>query len=125
MKGPFRSEWLEHYLSEKAPGVFLCSNDGETILEIGRSDDDLKEMIKKTCTRPRGLDSLYAYFWFQYTQTPKEAFYLHCQLWHKYKRNNSTAEHPQPPLGFEDLTCPIKDCEWNRERRGLKEEKEF
>lgn len=115
MKGPYRVEWLDHYLQEQLPGVFLCSNDGEFVLEIGWSDKDLKEAIKKTCTNIRGIDNNYSYFWFQYAQNPKEAFYLYCREWHKYKWNTDSAKHPKPPPEFPDPECPICGCEWRKE----------
>ncbi len=120
MEGPYRIEWLDYYLQEKTPGVFLCSNDGEIVLEIGWSDKDLKEAIKRTCTQIRGIDNKYSYFWFQNTSTPQEAFFEFCRHWHKYKKEWDLSEHPKPPPEFPNLRCPVNGCEWNK-IKGLEE----
>uniref|UniRef100_A0A7C3UQ41 Uncharacterized protein n=1 Tax=candidate division WOR-3 bacterium TaxID=2052148 RepID=A0A7C3UQ41_UNCW3 len=117
MKGPYRIEWLDHYLEEKLPGVFMCSNDGERVLEIGWSDRDVKEEIRKTCISIRGLDNKYAYFWFECTERAKDAFYLYCRLWHRYKEGKENTSHPEPPPDYPDLECPFPECEWNEKRR--------
>ncbi len=122
MRGPYRIEWLEYYIQEETPGVFLCSNDGEVVSEIGWSDKDTKEAIRNICLSNRGADNKFSYFWFQSAGSAKEAFLLYCQLWHKYNRNGPLSAHPEPPSELGDLKCPVVDCEWNEKRRGLKEE---
>lgn len=122
MRGPYRVEWLEYYLQGEMPGVFLCSNDGEVVLKIGWSDKNLKEEIEKACVNARGLENKFSYFWFQTALTPQEAFSLYCRLWHKYRQNSPLSEHPEPPLELGDFMCPVPNCEWNENRRKLRED---
>ncbi len=99
-----RLEWLDYYLTEEKPGVYLLSNDGEVPCEVGRSDENLLKELKKRTEVIRGVDSQFAYFWFKYCDSPDEAFRLHCELWHRFFHNGN---HPQS--NGKNRRCPI--CE--------------
>ncbi|MEO0114051.1 MAG: hypothetical protein ABIK93_01070 [candidate division WOR-3 bacterium] len=117
MEGFHRLEWMDYYVTEKAPGVYLLSNDGEVVLDIGRSDIDVGQELKALVNTPRGIDSKYAYFWFSYANNPFEAFNLHCKLWHRFRRSNGNFDtHPRPPQG-ENWPCPVDGCEFNEPRK--------
>ena len=109
MEGFHRLEWMDYYVREKGPGVYLLSNDGEVVLDVGRSDSDVADSLKGLAAAPRGIDCKFAYFWFSYTNSSFEAYSLHCKLWHRYRRGNFDL-HPQPPEG-ENWTCPVDGCE--------------
>jgi hypothetical protein len=111
MEGFHRLEWMDYYVTERSPGVFLLSNDGEVVLDVGRSDTDLASQLKTLVDTPRGIDCKFAYFWFSYANNPFEAFNLHCKLWHRYHRSDSST-HPRPPQG-ENWPCPVEGCEFN------------
>lgn len=102
-----RLEWIDYYVTERKPGVFVLSNDGEVVLEIGRSDEDLYETLKMLTDGPRGVEGKYAYFWFDYADSAYQAYTLHCKLWHRHRHNYET--HPKPPDG-KDWSCPIDGC---------------
>ena len=105
-----RLEWMDYYVTEHGPGVFMLSNDGEVVLEIQRSDTDVYEMLKSLVAVPRGIDSKYAYFKVEFASSSFDAYNLHCKIWHRYKHNYET--HPRPPAG-KDWCCPIDGCAFN------------
>jgi hypothetical protein len=106
MDGFRRFEWINYHVVEPAPGVFLLSNDGESVLEVGRSDTDVAAEIRKRCESGRGLDNRYSYFWLECCPDAATAYRRHCRLWH---RHGSRGEHPQPPAGS-GLVCSFPDC---------------
>jgi len=116
MEGFKRLEWMDYYVTQNSPGVYLLSNDGEMVLDIGRSDSDLATDLKSLVSTTRGVDNKYSYFWFSYVNDPLEAFNMHCKLWHRYRRNNPET-HPRPPEG-KDWICPFDGCEFNEARGG-------
>lgn len=115
MEGFHRLEWMDYYVTQNSPGVYLLSNDGEVVLDIGRSDNDIATELKAMIHSPRGIESKYAYFWFKYADNAFEAYQLHCKLWHHHRRNGSDT-HPRPPQG-ENWFCPVDGCDFH----GLKE----
>ncbi len=97
-----RLDWLDYYLTEEKPGVYLLSNDGEFPLEIGRAEENLRKELKSRTEAIRGVDHKFSYFWFKYCENPYEAFCLHCQLWHRFRPNG---EHPQS--NGRKWQCPV------------------
>lgn len=103
-----RLEWMDYYVTEHTPGVFMLSNDGEVVLDIQRSDTDVYEALKSLVDVPRGIDSKYAYFKVEFANNSFDAYTMHCKIWHRHKHNYET--HPRPPAGT-DWCCPIDGCE--------------
>lgn len=114
LKGPFRIDHIDYYIQERSPGIFMVSNDGERVLDIGRSNTDVKAAIKLACGVQRGLDLKYSYFWFGYTPNARVAFREHCKLWHQYRYYDTVENHPQPDESSNGVGCPASDCEWNK-----------
>ncbi|MFB0508908.1 MAG: hypothetical protein ACETVX_00265 [bacterium] len=113
IKGPHRLDHIDYYVRETSPGVYLLSNDGERIAEVGRSDTNVREAILKACYVQRGLDTKYSYFWFGFTPNAKAAFREHCKLWHRYLYMKGVETHPTPPEETNGMGCPMSECEWN------------
>jgi hypothetical protein len=113
MKGPHRLDHIDYYVRETFPGVFILSNDGERIAEVGRSDNNVREAIIKACGVQRGVDTKYSYFWFGFTSNARAAFREHCRLWHRYQYMKGIETHPVPPEDGNGTGCPISECEWN------------
>jgi len=114
IKGPHRLDHIDYYVREVSAGVYMLSNDGERIAEIGRSDTNVREAIIKACGVQRGVDTKYAYFWVGYTPNAKAAFREHCKLWHRYMYMKGIETHPTPPDGEDKVGCPVSECEWNQ-----------
>ncbi|MGE3261227.1 MAG: hypothetical protein AB7K68_05565 [Bacteriovoracia bacterium] len=76
-------------------GIFQLSRGGSNIAYVGRADDDLRLRLGEQLTK--------GYTHFQWVQVPweKEAFEMHCRLYHHAggrKRLDNT-DHPYPPEG--------------------------
>ncbi len=113
IKGPHRLDHIDYYVRETAPGVYLLSNDGERIEEVGRSDINVREAIMKACYVQRGVDTKYSYFWIGFTPNAKAAFREHCKLWHQYLYMKGIETHPTPPEDANGMGCPMSECDWN------------
>ena len=114
IKGPHRLDHIDYYVRETSSGVYMLSNDGERIVEIGRSDSNVREEILKACGVRRGVDTKYSYFWIGYTPNASAAFREHCKLWHRYLYMKGIDTHPKPPEGNGKIGCPTSECEWNQ-----------
>ncbi len=98
---PFTEEKVRTTVPENILGVFQLSKSGEKISYVGRGDVSL-------------LDSLVAmlgkgYSHFQWVQVPwtKEAFEMHCRLYHHGgAKTLDNDEHPFSPDG-KQLLCPL------------------
>lgn len=112
--GPHRLDHIDYYVRETLPGVYMLSNDGERIEEVGRSDTNVREAIITACGVQRGLDTKYCYFWFAFTPNGKAAFREHCKLWHRYMYKKGIETHPSPSEGDGKIGCPVSECEWNK-----------
>lgn len=97
----FNRENIDKQVPAKVLGVFQLSKGQEKIHYVGRADLDLKETLKTH------LDKGYLYF--QWVQVPwtKEAYEMHCRLFHHAGGTKITGEdHPYPPEG-KLLNCPL------------------
>lgn len=76
-------------------GIFQLSNDGEKISYVGRSDSDLQQAMREKLGK--------GYSHFQWVKVPwaKEAYEMHCRLYHFARGLGKidNEEHPYPPAG--------------------------
>jgi hypothetical protein len=107
MKGPFPISGVVSYVMQNSKGAYILSRDGKIAHYIGRSDDDLQGRIQRSSTEGYG----YKYFWFEDTTSPKRAYELECEWYHKYKPTDNSV-HPAVPPGT-NWRCPVAGCEWS------------
>ncbi len=106
MKGPLLISEVSNYV-KVSPGAYILSRDGKVAHYVGRSDNDLLSRIKSSANEGKG----YKYFWFEYTTSPMQAYYLECEWYHKYNPPDN-ANHPaRPPGTF--WRCPVPGCPWS------------
>lgn len=77
-------------------GVFLVSR-------VGRSDTDLNDRL-------HDYKGDYAKFKYGFLETPKEAFFKECNLYHDFDPPDNRI-HPDRPDGT-NLRCPDSDCDY-------------
>ena len=101
-------------ISDNSVGVYILFKVGsKTATEItfkpyyvGRSDSNLRERIKISAKERKCK-----YFWFKETTSPKNAYLLECEYYHKYEGILDNGIHPDVPDGTY-WRCPIEGCEW-------------
>ncbi len=91
------------------PGTYVLSRDGTHADYIGRSDSNLKERLLK-----HKNNGYYRYVWFDYAVSPKEAYEVECEWYHRYGPLNNVF-HPGVP-GSSHLICPICSFSHHKER---------
>jgi hypothetical protein len=98
---PFTEENIRTKVPDNVLGVFQLSRTGEKIAYVGRADKNLRTTL---------MDLLGKSFTdFQWVQVPwtKEAFEMHCRLYHHAGgKTLDNDEHPFPPEG-KQLICPL------------------
>jgi len=102
--GPYLVNKIELYITQSLPGVYILSKDGKTAVYVGRSDTDLPSRIKQSIKEGYGYTS----FWFEYTNSQKEAYLKECEYYHKYNPKDNI-NHPAAPVGT-NWKCPIGGC---------------
>jgi len=103
LEGPYPLEWVDYFVADKTkPGVFILSHDGKVHHYIGRAEAALGEVLKNIARSGN-----YSFFWFKFAESPEEAFYTECHLWHLFNPPHSQ-NHPIPPEG-EEWKC--RECE--------------
>ncbi|MEO0094259.1 MAG: hypothetical protein ABIK67_08415 [candidate division WOR-3 bacterium] len=102
MRGPFALEVsrIDILIVPNRPGVYGISNTPNRPTYVARSDTDLNLALKRWVGK-------YKYFWFEYALSPKEAYLLECQAFHKNADKGLENElHPGPPENIK-LKCPV------------------
>ena len=102
--GPYPINKIELYVTQSMPGVYILSRDGKTVAYVGRSDTDLRSRLQQSAREGIG----YVYFWFEYTDSSKEAYLKECEYYHKYNPKDNI-NHPATPFGT-NWKCPIVGC---------------
>lgn len=106
LMGPYSTNLVDVYITKVAPGVYVLSRDGKVAHYVGRSDIDVGARVKQSSSEKAG----YTHFWFEYAPSPKEAYDMECELYHKYSPPDNI-NHPAAPLGT-NWRCPIAGCIW-------------
>jgi len=107
LQGPYQIEKVDLYVTQTVSGVYILSRDGKTASYIGRSDTDVGLRIKQSASEGYG----YKHFWFEYTTSPRDAYYKECEYYHKYNPPDNT-NHPSVPFGT-NWRCPVIGCPWS------------
>jgi hypothetical protein len=108
MLGPFSVAQVDAAIIYTSPGAYILSRDGRHAFYVGRSDVDVGSRIKQSA-QEQGCP----FFWFEYTTSPRDAYRLECELWHKYGGPPLGNEnHPPVPAGTY-WRCPIQGCSWS------------
>lgn len=107
MEGPRSISRVDTYVTKTSAGAYILSRDGKAVHYVGRSDTDLAKRIKSYANE--GLN--YKFFWFEYTASPMQAYYLECEWWHKYAPLDND-NHPAVPPGTY-WKCPVPGCPWS------------
>jgi len=107
MQGPYPISQVSSYVTRVSPGVYILSRDIKVAHYIGRSDTDLASRISNSAREGRN----YQYFWFEYTTSPMQAYYLEYEWYHKYVPADNIY-HPAAPPGTY-WRCPIIGCPWS------------
>lgn len=105
--GPYPITLVDNYVTQDLPGVYILSRNGKTADYVGRSDANLSSRIKQSIKEGKG----YTFFWFEYTNSIKEAFYKECEYYHKYNPPENTI-HPSSPPGT-NWKCPVVGCPYS------------
>jgi len=105
--GPYPIDKVELYVTQSLPGVYILSRDGKTAAYVGRSDSDLALRIKQSIKEGDG----YTFFWFEYTNSQKEAYIKECEYYHKYNPKDNK-NHPAAPFGS-NWKCPVVGCPYS------------
>ena len=99
---------IDLYVPENSKGVYaLTTTSQESILYVGRSDEDLNDRLKKhigEMSKSKKKD----YTWYKYkiTSTKREAYEDECRLFHKHNPPDNSI-HPATPEGT-NYPCPLK-----------------
>lgn len=107
MKGPYHLSDVDVYVKKTSPGTYILSRDGEVAHYVGRSDTDLALRIKSSARERSG----YTHFWFEYTTSPMQAYYLECEWYHKYAPSDNINHPAAPPETY--WRCPVPGCPWS------------
>ena len=94
------NEKIEEIITNTSPGAFVLDMSSSQFkgLYVGRSDEDIKEQLKKH------TNSKYKWFKFVYASTPKSAFENECKMWHDFEPPDNKG-HPNRPSET-DWKCP-------------------
>ena len=110
MKGSYQltNEEIDERVSKKSPGNYALGYRDEedkkfVVRYVGRSDDDLKQRLKKQVEE-------YKRFKFSYATSSKEAFKKECKNYHDSgeSENLDNTNHPDRP-DDSDWECPFCD----------------
>lgn len=105
MRGPFPldASRIDLLIIPDRPGVYGISNTSIGPTYIARSDYNLNVSLKHWIGK-------YKFFWYEYALSPKDAYVLECQTFHKHKIKSNLENnfHPEPP-DRTNLKCPL--CE--------------
>ncbi len=103
MRGPFPldASRIDLLIIPDHAGIYGVSNTSTCPSYIARSDSNLNVALKHWIGK-------YKFFWYEYAMTPKDAYVLECQTFHKQKEKNNLENnfHPEPPERT-DLKCPL------------------
>jgi hypothetical protein len=102
MRGPFplNSSRVDILVIPGRPGVYGISNTSDSPTYIARAETDLNIALKRWAEK-------YKFFWFEYALSPKEAYLLECEAFHKNsKKRLENKLHPGPPENIK-LKCPV------------------
>jgi hypothetical protein len=94
----------------QSPGVFIFSEDGNSITAIGRSENNIGAFLRNRFGEFR---KKYNFYKVEPTYSSFEAFVLHCRLHHKHL----IGEHPEPPQEKQNWSCPVLGCKWEETRK--------
>jgi hypothetical protein len=106
LTGPYRIEDVDKYVIYTSPGVYILSRNGKSADYVGRSDNDLASRILRSASEGIG----YTTFWFEYTSSPRDAYYKECEYYHSYNPPDNSV-HPAVPQNC-NWRCPNGDCKW-------------
>jgi hypothetical protein len=102
MRGPFplNSSRVDILVIPGRQGVYGISKTSDSPTYIARADTDLSVALKRWIEK-------YKFFWFEYALSPKEAYFLECEAFHKNTKKRLENElHPGPPENIK-LKCPV------------------
>ncbi len=103
MRGPFPldASRIDLLIIPDRPGVYGISNGSTFPTYIARSDNNLNISLKHWIGK-------YKFFWYEYAISPKDAYILECQTFHKQKSKSNLENnfHPEPP-DRSNLKCPL------------------
>ena len=100
-KYPLTTGEVDRRVTRTSPGVYVLSHDGEHARYVGRSDKNVRSRLKDWV-------GTYAYFWFAYASSPKDAFEKECTLFHKFGGSTALDNkiHPDRPANC-NWQCPV------------------
>ena len=104
MKGPYSLSNVDVYVTRISPGAYILSRDGRVANYVGRSDTDVASRINSSAKER----TEYTHFWFEYSTTPMQAYYLECEWYHKYSPI-ANINHPAAPPETH-WRCPVSGC---------------
>ena len=89
-------------------GAYILVNTSNNAIYVGKADSDLNNRLKdhlpqnevNTCIKRSGVNA----FYFEHTQSSKDAYILECDWYHKYR---PTCNAAHPAKGFLNWFCPI------------------
>lgn len=89
-------------------GTYVLANTNNNAIYVGRADTDLNNRVKdhlpqnevNICIKRSGV----TVFYFEHTQSSKDAYILECDWYHKYR---PTCNAAHPAKGFLNWFCPI------------------
>lgn len=102
MRGPFplNSSRVDILVIPGRPGVYEVSNTADSPVYLARSDSDLSLALRRWVGK-------YKFFWFEYAISPKDAYLMECEAFHKcLKAHLENNLHPGPPDDTK-LKCPV------------------
>ena len=89
---------IDREVTLKSPGVYVLSRNRSTAHYVGRSDVSVRDRLKDYTT------TTYAYFWFAYATSARDAFYKECHLYHDLNPTDNEV-HPRRPANC-GWKCP-------------------
>jgi len=103
MNGPYslNLQTISKIAPANSLGAYILSKDGKVAHYVGRSDSDLANRLGQHASDYQN----YTHFWFETVGSPKAAFELECQWWHKYKPDDND-NHPDQPNNI-NCQCPV------------------
>ena len=108
MVGPFSVTQVDTVVIYTSPGAYILSRDGKHAHYVGRSDVDIRSRIKQSIQEQNC-----SFFWIEYTTSPRDAYRLECEWWHKFGTPPpGNVNHPPVPAGT-SWRCPVAGCPWS------------
>jgi hypothetical protein len=102
MRGPYplNSTRVDLLIIPGRPGIYEVANATDSPVYLARSESDLSLALRRWVGK-------YKFFWFEYAVSPKDAYIIECETFHKcLKARLENNLHPGPPDNT-NLKCPV------------------